>query len=89
MPKATVKFTLTPGGCLIRVSVDHKRINFVSDKGSIELLMGKPYSLVWFVEGLPGSKYKIEITEPTQSKTVLSYTLDDSGKDGGQVWINV
>lgn len=88
MPDVTLKITLDDGGCVIRISIDNKRVTINNNKGSVLLKSEKQYSFVWFVTGMPGDTYKILITDPPQSKTTLSYTLDDTGKDGGQVWLS-
>ena len=89
MPTTNLKITLTPNGCALRVFIDGVRVRFTNNKAAVSCQTGKLHSLTWFVSGGPNSMYKIEITDPPQSVATISYTLDNTGKDGGQVWINV
>ena len=87
MKTVEVKFEAT--GAIFSVSIDGKKLQFVNGTATRSLAGGKEYTIQWFVQGAPGTKYKVQITKPAEAKFSQSATLDGTGKDAGVFWFTL
>lgn len=85
MPRVTVKRVVPQGGVL-KVMIDGSALTFANNTAARNLAAGD-HPLQWFVKGVPGTKFAVEITEPGTAVWSEEAKLDSSGKDAGLHWI--
>lgn len=85
----TIEVKFDAPGAIFSVSIDGKKLQFVNGVATRSLAGGKEYTIQWFVQGAPGTKYKVQITKPTEAKFNQSATLDATKKDAGVFWFTV
>ena len=68
----------------VKIFIDDRQV--LSEPGTMTELLNDnhPHTLTWFVQGLPGQSYKIEITDPSAEAWKVSGKLKNTGKVTGQ-----
>lgn len=84
-----VSFVFSKTADLFSASVDMNPLSFSGGVARLSLAEGVEHSLQWFVKGMPGSDYSIEISSPDAAKFKHSATLGASLKDAGVHWFHV
>lgn len=74
---------------LFVVTIDMQKLSFTEGLATKNLKEEQDYPIQWFVRGHPESKYKIEITKPTEATFIHSATLDSHMKDAGVFWFRL
>ncbi|HEX8695888.1 MAG TPA: hypothetical protein VF746_25960 [Longimicrobium sp.] len=71
-----------PGSDRRRAFVGGRRVRFDNGTGRISVAPGT-YRLIWDVQGMPGTEYKVGITAPPPAAFERTLTIGDGGDDGG------
>lgn len=81
----TIKLKFSGSVDVFAVRIDDKKVSFTAGEASPKVQPGQ-HALTWFVRGVPGSTYKLDITEPASIKATRGGTLDEDMKDAGVHW---
>jgi hypothetical protein len=86
---ATKTVTLVrTGGSVWVVNIDETSVAFIGNGASMAVEPGE-HTIQFFVRGVPGSTFSLEITGPPEAKLKFEHTFDNHGKEMGSGWFTI